>query len=49
MRSYAYDDATRSLREAAAPADVVADTLAYYQGASYVYKHRLNRIGTEGR
>jgi len=49
VRSYAYDDATRSLREAAAPADVVADTLAYYQGASYVYKHRLNRIGTEGR
>lgn len=49
VRAYAYDRAARSLREEAAPEDVVADTLAYYQGANYLYKHRLNRIEGPGR
>jgi phosphoglycerol transferase MdoB-like AlkP superfamily enzyme len=44
VRTYAYDRSVRSLREAAAPEDVVADALAYYQGANYLYKNRLNRI-----
>ena len=44
MRGYVYNWSDGSQREAAPPREAVNDALAYFQGANYVYKHRLNRL-----
>lgn len=44
VQAYAYDGRKRTLVAVAPPEGTVNDALAYYQGANYLYKHRLNRL-----
>jgi len=44
VHAYRYNDRDRSLIPIEPDEEVLGDTLAYYQGANYVYKHRLNRL-----
>jgi phosphoglycerol transferase MdoB-like AlkP superfamily enzyme len=44
LDSYAVARADGSEREIAPREEDVADTLSYFQGASYIYKNRLNRL-----
>jgi len=44
VRGYVYNWSDGSQREAAPAGEAVKDAFAYFQGANYVYKHRLNRL-----
>jgi len=44
LDSYVVARADGSEREIKPREQDVADTLSYYQGASYIYKNRLNRL-----
>lgn len=44
VRAYAYNWRDGSETPVAGAEEAVADALAYYQGANYLYTHRLNRV-----
>jgi hypothetical protein len=44
LDSYVVERADGAEREVKPRDEDVADTLSYYQGASYIYKNRLNRL-----
>ncbi len=48
LKTYAWDEAGKSLAEIPEDKALEEEAVAFYQGANYVYKKRLNRVG-EGK
>ena len=46
LKSYKWDEAAKTVTEAPADKALEDEAVAFYQGASYIYKKRLNRINT---
>ncbi len=49
LKSFTIDLKSGAAAESAPSEELVADALGYFQGASYLYRNRLNRVGADPR